>query len=110
MTRQYTTRKAGDLKRPATYIRQGQGTEEELRQLGRSFIDRPLHPLIVSVALEIYDGNRRHAGVLLAAGPTAEVPVCITDEPWSEAVKLEIQMESALHQRELSHYEQFLGG
>jgi hypothetical protein len=31
MSRQYTTKKAGELKRPATYIRQGEGIEGILR-------------------------------------------------------------------------------
>lgn len=109
MRRQYTTGKAGDLKHAATHIRQSKGTDEDLVQLGRSYLARPLYPIIVSLALLILDGHRRHAAVLKVGGPEAEVPICITDEPWSEAVKLEIQLESAAHQRGLNPYEQFLG-
>jgi ParB family chromosome partitioning protein len=109
VTRRHTTVKAGKLKRTANHIRQTVGTGEELGQLGRSFLDRPLYPIIATSELEILDGNRRQAGVLLVAGPEAEVPVCLTDEPWSDAVKLEIQMESAEHQRGLSPYELYLG-
>ena len=85
------------------------GTEEELRQLGRSYLNRPLHPIICRPDLEVLDGNRRLAGVLLEGGPDAEVPVCITDEPVDESVKLEIMMESAIHTRGLSAYEEYLG-
>ena len=46
---------------------------------------------------------------MLVAGPDAEVPVCITDEPVNESVKLEIMMESAIHTRGLSHYEEYFG-
>jgi hypothetical protein len=109
MTRQYTNAKAEKLKRTGNHIRQNMGSDEELRQLGGDYLARPLYPIIVSAHLEVYDGNRRLAGVLLTAGPEAELPVCITDELWSEAVKLEIQMESAAHTRSLSAYEMFVG-
>jgi len=109
MGRQHVTVKVGKLKRTTNHIRQNLGTEEERLGLGRSYIERPLYPIIATTDLEILDGNRRHTAVLLVAGPEAEVPVCLTDEPWSEAVKLEIQMESAQHQRGLSAYETYLG-
>jgi ParB family transcriptional regulator, chromosome partitioning protein len=107
--RQYLTKKARQLKRTANHIRDGLGAEDELRQLGRSYLTRPLQPIICRPDLEVLDGNRRLQGVLLEGGPDTEVPVCITDEPMSDAVKLEIQMESAIHTRGLSAYEQFLG-
>jgi hypothetical protein len=85
------------------------GTEEELRALGVSYVNRPLNPIICLADFEVVDGNRRLAGVLLVAGPDAEVPVCITDEPVDESVKLEIMMESEIHTRGLSAYEEYLG-
>ncbi len=109
MARQYMTKKAGQLKRTANHIRENLGAEEDLRQLGRSFLKRPLQPIICRLDDEVVDGNRRLAGVLLEAGPDAEVSVCITDEPMSAAVKLEIQMESAIHSRGLSAFEQYAG-
>ena len=96
----------------AGYIRDNMGTEEELRQLGRSYLHRPLNPIICRQdrdVLEVLDGNRRLAGVLLVAGPEAEVPVCITDERLDESAKLEIMIQSAIHTRGLSAYEEFLG-
>jgi hypothetical protein len=73
----------------------GGGPREELRQLGRSYLRRPLYPIICRPDLEVAEGNRRLRGVLLEAGPEAEVPICITSEPMSEAVKIEIEMSTA---------------
>jgi ParB-like chromosome segregation protein Spo0J len=109
MSRQYGTVKAGKLKRPANHIRDKLGSEEELRLLGRSYLKRPIHAIICRPDFEVEDGNRRLAGVLLEAGPEAEVPVCITDEAMTDVAKLEIQMESAIHTRGLSAFEQFKG-
>ena len=109
MARKYGSVKAGKLKHTANHIREAMGTEEELRALGTSYLHRPLHPIICLPDLEIMDGNRRLAGVLLFAGPDADVPVCITDEPIDESALLEIQMESAIHTRGLTPYEEYLG-
>ena len=109
MARKYGIVKVGKLKHTANYIRKDMGTEDELRQLARSFLNRPLNPIICLPDLEIGDGNRRAAGVLLLAGPDAEVPVCITDEPLDDSAKIEIMLESAIHTRGLSDYEEFNG-
>jgi ParB-like chromosome segregation protein Spo0J len=109
MARKYGTLKAGKLKKTTNHIREGMGTEEELRQLGRSFLQRPIHPIVCRDDFEIVDGNRRLAGVLLEAGPDADVPVCITDESLDESAKLEIMMASAIHTRGLSAFEEYLG-
>src|SRR5438270_777421 len=85
-------------------------TVREWARMARSFLKRPLQPIICRPDGEIGDGNRRQAGVLLEAGPDVEVPVCITDELMSAGIKLEIQMESAIHSRGLSAFEQFTGG
>jgi ParB-like chromosome segregation protein Spo0J len=85
------------------------GSEDELRALGASFVNRPVNPIICLSDLEVVDGNRRLAGVLLVAGPEAEVPVCITDEQVDESAKLEIMIASAAHTRGLSAYEEYLG-
>ena len=101
--------KAGKLKHTANHIREAMGTEEELRALGASFVNRPVNPIICLPDLEVVDGNRRLAGVLLVAGPEAEVPVCITDERVDESARLEIMIQSAIHTRGLSAYEEYLG-
>jgi hypothetical protein len=109
MARQYGTRKVGELKHPKNYIRQDMGSEEELRELARSFKKQPWYPIIHDLELVIGDGNRRAAGMLLEFGPDAEVPTCATDELVDESAKLEIQLESAIHTRGISPYEEFVG-
>jgi hypothetical protein len=104
MARRYASMKAGKLKHTANHIREAMGTDEELRALGASFVNRPVNPIICLPDLEVVDGNRRLAGVLLVAGPEAEVPVCITDERVDESAKLEIMIQSAIHTRGLSAY------
>lgn len=106
--RQYATKPARLLKRPAKYARIDLGGEEALRPLGASFLARPIYPIIVTPDFEIIDGNRRHAGVMLVS-PDADVPVCVTDEAVTPAALLEIQLESAAHTRGLSDYEQYVG-
>jgi hypothetical protein len=109
MARRYSSMKAGKLKHTVNHIREAMGTHDELRALGASFVNRPVNPIICLPDLEVVDGNRRLAGVLLVSGPEAEVPVCITDEQVDESARLEIQMESAIHTRGLSAYEEYLG-
>jgi ParB family chromosome partitioning protein len=109
MARRYSSMKAGKLKHTVNHIREAMGTEDELRALGVSYVNRPLNPIICLPDLEVVDGNRRLASVLLVAGPDVEVPVCITDEPVNESVRLEIMMESAIHTRGLSAYEEYVG-
>lgn len=109
MTRQYTTKPAKLLKRTGNHVRLDLGDRSSLLPLGQSYLARPLHPIISDVStLEIYDGNRRVAAVMLI-DPDAELPVCLIDEPWNDSVKLEVQMESAAHTKGLSDFEQYLG-
>jgi hypothetical protein len=107
MPRQYGTKPARLLRRTGNHVRLDLGDEAALRQLGRSYLDRPLYPIIVNPDLEINDGNRRHAGVMLI-DPAAEVPVCVTEEPFTPSTQLEIQVESAAHTKGLSDFEQYL--
>jgi len=112
MARKHGIVKAGKLRHTAGYIRENMGTEEELRQLGRSYLKRALNPIIcrqILDYLEVLEGNRRLEGVLLVAGPDADIPVCTTDEPVDEIAKIEIMMESAIHTRGLSAYEEYVG-
>lgn len=109
MAREYKRTKAGLLKHSKNHIRQTLGTEDELRPLGRSYLTRPLNPLICRLDLEVIEGNRRLAGVLLEGGPDVEIPVCITDEVIDESAKIEIFMESSVHTRALIPYEEYVG-
>jgi hypothetical protein len=105
--RTYADKPARLLKRTGKHVRIDLGDEEELRRLGRSFLARPINPIIVTQDLEICDGNRRYEGVMLE-NPDAEVPVCITDEAITSASLLEIQVESAAHTRGLSDGEYYI--
>jgi hypothetical protein len=108
MSRTYGTKPARSLKRTGNHVRIDLGGDDALTELGCVYIARPIYPIIVTPDLEILDGNRRHAGVM-SVNPDAEVPICITGEPWSDAAKLEIQIESAIHTRGLSDFEQYAG-
>jgi len=109
MPRTYCMKPARLFPRPRNHLRLDFGDGGELRQLGQSYLARPLYPIIADAAtLEVYDGNRRIAAVMQEQ-PDAEVPCCLTDEPWDDSVKLEIQMESAAHTKGLSDYEQYAG-
>jgi hypothetical protein len=108
MPRQYTTKPARLLKRTGNHVRIDLADDPELPRLGRSYITRPLYPVIAHAStLEVYDGNRRVTAVMLI-DPDAEIPVCLIDEPWNDSVKLEVQAESAAHTKGLSDFEQFL--
>jgi hypothetical protein len=112
MPRTYATKAARLLKPARNHIRIDLGDDDALTQLGTVYIARPIYPIIVTPELEILDGNRRHAAVMLM-NPDAEVPVCITDEAMGEslspAVMLEIQIESAQFTKGLSDFELFGG-
>jgi hypothetical protein len=108
MAREYTTKPARLLTPTRNHLRTSLGDDGEVRQLGRSYLARPIYPIICNAKLEIADGNRRHAGVMQEK-PDAEVPVCITDELIIPASLIEIQVESAAHTRGLSDYEQYVG-
>ena len=109
MTRKFLMIKVGLLKPAANYIRKDMGTEEELQQLGRSYLERPVNAIICSSDYVMRDGHRRKAGAQSVAGPNAEVLVCMTDEPIDESGRLEIMLESAIHTRGLSFYEEYIG-
>ena len=109
MPRTYCMKPARLFKRPGNHLRLDFGEDGELRQLGQSYLARPLYPIIADAAtLEVYDGNRRIAAVMQEQ-PDAEVPCCLTDEPWDDSVRLEIQIESAAHTKGLSDFEQYAG-
>ena len=109
MARKFLMIKVGLLKQAANYIRKDMGTEEELRQLGRSYLKRPVNAIICSSDYVMEDGHRRKAGAQMVGGPDAEVLVCITDEPIDESGRLEIMIQTAIHTRAISAYEEYIG-
>jgi hypothetical protein len=107
--RKFFMEKAGNLRHPPNYIRHSQGAEPELRALGTSFIRNSINSMITDMEKYVLEGNRRLAGVMLVGGPDTLVPICMTDEPMSDSLRLEVMLESSIHTRPLSHYEQYLG-
>jgi ParB/RepB/Spo0J family partition protein len=109
VARQFTKKLAKTLKHSRHWLRQDAGSDEELKALASSFMDRAINPILVRQDGEIMDGNRRLAGILLAFGPEAEVPVCVTDEDITDAVAVEIMLESSEHTKSLTLYEKAVG-
>lgn len=110
MARRYDTKPARLLKRTSNHGRADLGDALELEQLGRSYLARPINPIICMEhedgTLEVLDGNRRVAAIL-PIDPDAELPICITDEPITDAAKLEIQDESDAHTKRLTDAERY---
>lgn len=76
-------------------LRQSHGTEEELKALARSWLTRPVHPVVVRPDLTIADGHRRVRGLKLL-GET-KLTVFVTDEDLTDEQLTEIGLVTALH-------------
>ena len=107
--RQLASVRVGDLKHPPNWIRQDAGTQEELIALARSYQSHPVNLIVVSPDGVIRDGNRRIAAIIADTGPDTEVRVIVTTEEITEAVALEIMIETAEHTKALSPYELYVG-
>ena len=88
-----TRLKIADLKRRP--MRQKNGTDEELKALAQSWMDRPVHDIIVCPSRKVVDGHRRLAGLELL-GQT-EVEVLLTDQELDEKAVLEVGLTTAIH-------------
>jgi hypothetical protein len=110
MTREYITDLAKTFKHPPNWIRTDKGTDADQKNLCDSYLARPLYPIIATPDRITFDGNRRLDAILRFAPLKGDTPVqaCITSEPFSPEISLEIQVESARHTRALSDYEIFL--
>lgn len=86
-------------------IRQSPGSPEELKALGSSWLDCPVHDIIVTPSLLVADGNRRVHG-LLCLGET-EVNVFMSDEELDEKGLLQIALTTAIHRADLSGWDKF---
>jgi ParB/RepB/Spo0J family partition protein len=84
-------------------LRKDLGTQEELIELAKSYKRRPIHPIIVTPELEVADGNRRLEGLRLI-GET-EVEVFVTAGPVTPAELIEIAAITAMHRKDLTHFE-----
>jgi hypothetical protein len=104
MTRQYCRMAAKALKISANG-RLDLGPEEERRQLARSYIKCPIHPIIANREGLIADGNRRISGLMLLGEGDREVDVILTDEPFTPDTLNEYGLLSAVHKKDLGPYE-----
>ena len=58
MTRRYgSMKRRASLKHTAKHIRETLGTEEELRQLGTSYVNRPANPIICLSNREVFEAT-----------------------------------------------------
>jgi hypothetical protein len=102
----HVRKKASAVKRKAN-VRVNLGDEEELRQLARSYIARPVHPFVILPDDIIADGNRRHLGLELIGALDHVVDCLVVDKPLPEAELIHLQAVTAMHRRDLSGYEQW---
>ena len=96
--------KIADLKRRP--MRQQSGTEEELKALAQSWLERPVHDIIVTPSLKVGDGHRRVDGT----GTARRRPkwTCLmTDEELDDKALLEVGLTTAIHRADLSGFDKF---
>jgi ParB family transcriptional regulator, chromosome partitioning protein len=98
-----TRLKIADLKRRP--MRQHSGTEEELKALAQSWMERPVHDIIVCPSRKVVDGHRRLAGLDLL-GET-EVEVLLTNQELDDKAVLEVGLTTAIHRADLSGFDKF---
>ncbi len=84
-------------------IRLDLGIEDELKALGQSWLNVPIHPIIVRPDGTVADGHRRLKGLELLG--VKDVEVFITDEELTDDQLVEIALLSAVHRKGLSDYE-----
>ena len=95
--------KIADLKRRP--MRQQSGTDEELKGLAQSWLERPIHDIIVCPSRKVVDGHRRLAGLELLG--QAEVEVFVTDQELDDKAVLEVGLTTAIHRADLSGFDKF---
>lgn len=79
----------------------------ELRELGKSLLERQLQPVIARNNGVLVAGHRRLRAAILVGKPTLDV--IITDENLSDSQVKQIQMVENIHRADLSGYEKYLG-
>lgn len=90
------------LKRRDTRI--SPGSEEELKALALSWMENPIHDILVDADFSVADGNRRLKGLELLGA--TEVNVCVLDTKLSAAEMDDIALVTAYHRAPLGGYEQ----
>ncbi len=95
--------KIADLKRRP--MRQQNGTEDELKALAQSWLERPVHDILVCPSRKVVDGHRRLAGLELLGQTEAEV--FVTDHELDDKAVLEVGLTTAIHRADLSGFDKF---
>jgi len=95
--------KIADLKRRP--MRQQSGTDEELKGLAQSWLERRVHDIIVCPSRKVVDGHRRLAGLELLG--QVEVEVFVTDQELDDKAVLEVGLTTAIHRADLSGFDKF---
>jgi hypothetical protein len=108
-SRYFDTRRAGDLKHPANWIRAAAVSPKEHVPLARSYLAYPINFILISPDGEVRDGNLRLTGIIADTGPDTLVPVCVTEEEITESVSLQIMLETAEHTKALSPFQKYVG-
>ena len=77
------------------------GSDDELKALARSWLDRAVHPILVRSGppLSVVDGHRRIMGMSLLGETAAEV--LVIDGTVTDSEAMEIAFESAYHRADL---------
>jgi len=96
--------KIADLKRRP--MRQQSGTTEELKALALSWLERPVHDIIVCPSRKVVDGHRRLDGLELLG--ESEVDVFMTDEELDDKAVLQVGLTTAIHRADLLAYDKSL--
>lgn len=89
----YLKTRISDLK--LSPIRTGKGQDDTNQALARSWLSRPIHPILCRSDLTVADGHRRLDGLVQLG--VEEVEVFVTDEDLSEADLLEISLVTDIH-------------
>jgi ParB-like chromosome segregation protein Spo0J len=95
---------ARDLKVRAN-VRKCFSSDEELMALARSYIARPIHPLIILPDKSLADGERRWRGLMMI-DPDHPVGCLTVDKELSPSELTELQLLSALHSETLNPFDQ----
>jgi ParB-like chromosome segregation protein Spo0J len=84
------------------------GAPEELITLARSYLARPVHPIVLRLHdMAVLDGNRRLLG-LESIGET-HVDAYLTEEELSDIDLVHIGLITAVHRKGMSDFEQYQG-
>ena len=91
----------------AANIRLNPGDEAELRRLAKSYLNRPIHPIVCRPDLTVLDGSRRVLGMRLELGEKSnhKVDCVVSNEDLTLDQIAKLQFICAVHRKDLTGYE-----